>query len=40
MRDAWWTTAFPGLVIFLAILSTNLVGDALTDAFNPRSRTA
>jgi peptide/nickel transport system permease protein len=38
MRSAWWTTAFPGLLIFLCVLSLNLVGDGLTDVLNPRSR--
>jgi len=38
MRSAWWTTAFPGAVIFLAVLSLNLVGDGLNDILNPRSR--
>lgn len=38
MRTAWWTTAFPGLMIFLAVLSLNLVGDGLNDVLNPRSR--
>lgn len=38
MRSAWWTAAFPGSMIFLAILSSNLVGDALNDLLNPRSR--
>lgn len=38
MRSAWWTTAFPGLFIFLAVLSLNLVGDGLNDIVNPRSR--
>ena len=38
MRSAWWTTAFPGMVIFLAVLSLNLVGDGLNDLFNPTSR--
>jgi peptide/nickel transport system permease protein len=38
MRSAWWTTAFPGLLIFLCVLSLNLVGDGLTDILNPRSR--
>ncbi len=38
MRTAWWATAFPGLVIFLAVLSLNLVGDGLNDVLNPRSR--
>ena len=38
MRAAWWTTAFPGAMIFLAVLSLNLVGDGLNDVLNPRSR--
>lgn len=38
MRSAWWATAFPGAMIFLAVLSLNLIGDGLTDLLNPRSR--
>lgn len=38
MRSAWWSTAFPGVFIFLAVLSFNLVGDGLNDILNPRSR--
>lgn len=38
MRTAWWATAFPGLMIFLAVLSLNLIGDGLNDVLNPRSR--
>ncbi len=38
MRTAWWSTAFPGLVIFLTVLGINLAGDGLNDVFNPRSR--
>jgi len=29
---------FPGLAIFLAVLSFNLVGDGLRDALDPRGR--
>lgn len=32
---AWWVSMFPGLAIFLAVLSFNLVGDGITDALNP-----
>jgi peptide/nickel transport system permease protein len=32
VRQAWWLTVFPGLGIFLTILSINLIGDALSDA--------
>jgi peptide/nickel transport system permease protein len=38
LRSAWWATAFPGMVIFLAVLSLNLVGDGLNDVLNPMSR--
>jgi len=36
LRTAWWTSTFPGLAIFLAVLSFNLVGDALRDLFDPK----
>jgi peptide/nickel transport system permease protein len=36
MRTAWWTTAFPGLVLTLTVLGFNLVGDGLRDALDPR----
>ena len=41
MRDsgAWWIGVFPGLMIALAVLSFNFVGDGLRDALDPRSRT-
>ena len=32
VRQAWWLTVFPGLGIFLAVLSVNLIGDAVSDA--------
>ena len=32
VRQAWWLTVFPGLGIFITILSINLVGDAISDA--------
>jgi peptide/nickel transport system permease protein len=35
---AWWITTFPGLMIVLAVLGTNLVGDALRDVLDPRLR--
>lgn len=37
LRNAWWATAFPGLFIFLAVLSANLFGDGLTEVLNPRA---
>lgn len=38
LRTAWYLTAFPGAMIVAAVLSLNLVGDALNDALNPRLR--
>ena len=38
MREAWWYTTFPGLAIFLAVLSFNLIGDALRDYLDPKMR--
>lgn len=36
MRTAWWMAVFPGLMIFMTVLSFNLIGDGLNDALNPR----
>ncbi len=33
---AWWLAIFPGFMIFLTVLSYNLVGDGLRDATDPR----
>lgn len=33
-----WMALFPGLAIFLAVLSFNLIGDGLRDALDPRLR--
>jgi peptide/nickel transport system permease protein len=38
LRTAWYLTALPGAALVLTVLSLNLVGDALNDALNPRSR--
>jgi peptide/nickel transport system permease protein len=38
LQMAWWMPTFPGLAIFLTVLSLNLVGDGLNDALNPRLR--
>ena len=35
IQFAWWAALFPGLMIFLAVLSTNLIGDGLNDTINP-----
>ncbi|MGG5817387.1 ABC transporter permease [Falsiroseomonas sp. HW251] len=36
MMDAWWVSTFPGLAIFLLVLSVNLTSQGLRDAFDPR----
>jgi peptide/nickel transport system permease protein len=36
LYGAWWLTLFPGLAIFLTVLSFNMLGDGLRDAFDPR----
>ena len=36
IRLAWWMSVFPGIAIFLTVLSLNLVGEGLSDALNPR----
>jgi peptide/nickel transport system permease protein len=38
LREAWWMSIFPGIAIFLAVLSVNVFGDALRDALDPRLR--
>lgn len=40
IQQAWWMAVFPGLAIFLTVLSFNLVGDALRDVLDPRQRSA
>ena len=34
VQFAWWAALFPGMMIFLAVLSTNLIGDGLNDVIN------
>jgi peptide/nickel transport system permease protein len=36
--DAWWLAVFPSLAILVTVLALNLLGDALRDASDPRSR--
>ena len=38
LLTAWWTVTFPGLAIFVTVLSISLIGDGLQDAFNPKLR--
>jgi peptide/nickel transport system permease protein len=36
MRTAWWITVLPGIMIFIAVLGFNLLGDGLRDSLDPR----
>jgi peptide/nickel transport system permease protein len=38
LTNAPWMAVWPGLAIFLSVLSFNLVGDGLRDALDPRGR--
>jgi peptide/nickel transport system permease protein len=35
---AWWLVAFPGLALFVTLLSSSLVGEAARDALDPKLR--
>lgn len=35
IRNAWWIAVFPGVMIMLAVISINLIGDAMRDALDP-----
>ena len=39
-RFMWWLAIFPGLAIFLTVLSYNLIGEALRDAIDPKLKKA
>lgn len=38
IQEAWWIAVFPGLVIAIAVLGLNLMGDGLRDVIDPRQR--
>jgi len=38
VSTAWWIALFPGLAVMVIVLATNLVGDWLRDALDPRQR--
>jgi peptide/nickel transport system permease protein len=40
LRAAWWMSIFPGLAVYVAMLSINLFGDGLRDSLDPKSRPA
>lgn len=35
ISSGWWLAVFPGVCIFIVVLATNMLGDALNDALNP-----
>ncbi|MEZ5863089.1 MAG: ABC transporter permease [Geminicoccaceae bacterium] len=38
IQEAWWIAVFPGMVIAIAVLGLNLMGDGLRDVLDPRQR--
>ncbi len=38
IQEAWWIAVFPGMVIAIAVLGLNLMGDGLRDVIDPRQR--
>jgi peptide/nickel transport system permease protein len=38
IQSAWWMITFPGLAILLVVLSFTLMGEGLTEIFNPKLR--
>lgn len=38
MQTSWWLTAFPGMAIFLLVLSINVCGERLRDMTDPKQR--
>ncbi|MBS3787360.1 hypothetical protein KGY79_04090 [Candidatus Bipolaricaulota bacterium] len=40
LRRAWWMAVFPGLALFLTVMSVNLIGDRLRELLDPKRRRA
>ena len=38
LQTAWWTSAFPGLALFLTVMSLNFFGDWVRDRLDPKLR--
>jgi peptide/nickel transport system permease protein len=34
--SAWWLAVFPGITIFISVITFNLIGEGLSDALNPK----
>ncbi len=39
LRSAWWLALFPGFMLTLIVLASNIAGDGLRDALDPRAAT-
>ncbi len=39
LRQAWWLMVFPGVMITLFVLASNIFGDGVRDALDPRTAT-
>lgn len=37
MKNYWWMWVFPGILLFLMIMSINLIGEGLRDAVDPKA---
>jgi peptide/nickel transport system permease protein len=37
LDSAWWLALYPGVAIFVATISFNLLGDGLRDVLDPRA---
>ena len=38
VQSAWWLATFPGLALFLVVVSVNLIGDFARDLLDPKQR--
>lgn len=38
LQQAWWVAVFPGIALFMTVLSLNVLGDGLRDALDPRAK--
>jgi peptide/nickel transport system permease protein len=38
LNNAPWMAIYPGIAIFITVLSFNVLGDGLRDALDPRSK--
>ena len=40
METAWWLITLPGIFLFILVLSVNVIGESLRDAFDPKIKTS